>query len=357
VSLVDAERSRPDEPKLYDAIETIRERNYPTTEHGAVLAAYQRGKKLSKRPAVADETTAVVLTGPYVSKLQRWGQSPEKAKELVEGVVEVTRPHSGAFLDDLFSRNRRWDPGSRVRWMWGVLAERRKNPTHWPKKQHRPDKTAEAISAIMRRDGGSAYIMPLAQELGLSRNTIEGVLQSMCANEETYRSGNGRYTLAGHEAPSYVPAKDAVFNVVNAAGGREVSFEELVRANPDKPPITIRGAANSLVVDRKIIRTRPGSYALPQPSTTSWVPISHRIFQTLLDAPGHGMRRLQLESIVGGGVSTALETLRRSGLIEPAVIGSKKAIKLSKAALRKVGRGEIIRDLRRAVIWAPPVRT
>jgi hypothetical protein len=333
---------------------------YPGLSEGTLCKYYFRYRH---RPEPVSMTAMTPLAlakeppgrGHLMSLLQKWGSSPEQARELITRLI-VVAGHRLEHLDELFDRMERrdtWDPGRKLKWIGEQADKMAANPMYWPVTgRSRTDiSTDKVLAALISGPKSKEELMKIT---GLPENTVWNVTKLLKREGKIIAIAPGVWALPG--AAPHVLAKDSILVALTAAG-EEMSVDELVAAIPSKPRITISGAANSLAAEGKIVRIRPGVYTLPQPNIKRWVPLTHLTFQRLVDEPGHCIQRTALEKIIGRGLSTALHTLRRSGLVAPGAIGTRKAtIKLTSAARRRVGRGAVIRDLRGAVIWSPHAR-
>jgi hypothetical protein len=194
-----------------------------------------------------------------MSMAQKWGMSPENARELVDRLITLYGLPVLGRLFDYVSRRRVYPRPRKVKWLQHTADEKERNPDYWPFwRKEPPDTNAERIKTVLRRAprAANSYI---AAETGMKLRTVETLLYSMRQTDEVISAGFGKHVLPAAGIVSYVPPSTATMKVLE--DGSATPAEICARTGMSKSQIA--GALHWLWKHEKIVRIRPNLWGLP----------------------------------------------------------------------------------------------
>jgi hypothetical protein len=201
----------------------------------------------------------------WTSTLQKWGMSPENARELVDRLIAVTiaadkRADLGQLFDYVGGR-RVWNRGRKVEWLRHEAYRIETRPHYWPlanpRRPQRADINAEQIKAVLRR--GPSTNRQIAAATGIKLRTVETLLYSMRQTNEVVPVGHGKHALPSSDIAPYLPPSRAALKALR--DGSASPAELCARTGLSKSQIA--GALHWLWKHKKIVRIRPNLWGLP----------------------------------------------------------------------------------------------
>jgi hypothetical protein len=202
-----------------------------------------------------------------VSLLERWGASPEHARNLMKLLAAVAGPHRLAHLDELYAKmeSRRWDGRRRIEWLRQQAESMAGNPLYWPEARVPRSATGStAIINVLRAAGKNGVTKPaLIRAIGKTPAAVASLTQSMVNDGLIVRLRPGVFGLPTAENPqrSYVPARESVLRALRAAPGNMATTAELIVAT-GRPRSAVDAAVFRLIETREVVRVRRGVFAL-----------------------------------------------------------------------------------------------
>jgi hypothetical protein len=198
--------------------------------------------------------------------LQKWGLSPEKARELVDRLIAVTTTaHKRADLGQLFDyvgRRRMYSRPRKVEWLRRAADKIQADRHYWPIRAGRelPDTNAGRVLAMLRgAPRNRATVSDIAAVTGIKRRTCQDLLVSMNASKDIVRVADGEYALRAEGIIPYVLPSTAILDALK--DGPAAPAELCARTGKSKSQIA--GALNWLWKHKKIVRIRPNLWGLP----------------------------------------------------------------------------------------------
>jgi hypothetical protein len=203
----------------------------------------------------------------WASTLQKWGMSPEKARELVDRLIAITTAaHKRADLGQLFDyvgRRRMYSRPRKIEWLQRAAGRIQADRHYWPIRAGRepPDINARRVLAMLRgAPGNRGSVSEIAAGTGIKPRTCQDLLVSMNASRDVVRVADGEYALpADGVIVPYVPPSIAILKTL--ADGPATPAELCIRTGKTKTQIA--GALHWLWKHKKIVRTDYGLWALP----------------------------------------------------------------------------------------------
>jgi hypothetical protein len=202
----------------------------------------------------------------WVSVLEKWGISAEKARELVDRLIAVTTAaHKRTYLGQLFDyvgRRRMYTRPRKVEWLRREADNIQANPLYWPlaQRRERPDINAERILTVLRRaPRNRATNSHIAAVTGMKLRTVETLLYSMRQSNEVTPVGHGKHALPAAGIRLYVRPSIAILNALKDGPATPGELRIRIRKSEGQ----IAGALHWLWRHEKIVRVRPGLWALP----------------------------------------------------------------------------------------------
>jgi hypothetical protein len=202
----------------------------------------------------------------WASTLQKWGMSPEKARELVDRLIAITTTaHKRADLGQLFDylgRRRMYSRPRRVEWLRRQADRIQADRHYWPIRAGRelPDTNASLVLAMLCvAPRNRATVPEIADATGIKLRTCQDLLVSMNASKDIVRVADGEYALPAQGIIPYVPPSIAILTALK--DGLATPAE--LRARTGKSADQIAGALHWLWKHKKIVRTDYGLWALP----------------------------------------------------------------------------------------------
>src|SRR5262249_36638049 len=149
--------------------------------------------------------------GPETLALQRWGASPEAARDVVSRLVEIAGsrlPNLDRLFDHMEQR-RRWDGKRKVKWLCEQAEKMASDPVYWPaSKKSRPTTGTDMILDALKN--GPRTKDELIQTTGKTATAIVSVTQSMAKAGEIMRVRPGVFALPTSDAVAHVGGSEAV---------------------------------------------------------------------------------------------------------------------------------------------------
>jgi hypothetical protein len=128
----------------------------------------------------------------------------------------------------------------------------------------------------------------------------------------------------------------AILRLMKAKPERTWTLSQLARKlGKSRQTIYLVTMDMRLRVEIVLVDASQGLYALPKPGIEIKKSVSLRIIEALLAAPGHSMRFVALQNVVGVPIAAPLFRARRSGVVEPGDPHRRSPIRLSEEALAK----------------------
>jgi hypothetical protein len=136
---------------------------------------------------------------------------------------------------------------------------------------------------------------------------------------------------------------------------------EIVRAFPKSAKMTLAKLSPTLGLAMKagkVMRVGWGEYALRESGLTPYIPPNRLIVEFVIGAPDYPpaedalVAAMRARGHTDDGIYHSLRWLRESGVLAPRRDGR---VPLSAESMAKRERGEVLRDGRDAVLWAPPL--
>jgi hypothetical protein len=249
--------TRSDHKALRRVISELPPEYKPWTE-GALRRAYYRAQPLPPPLPTEEER--------WISILEKWGMSPEKARELVDRLIAITTAaHKRADLGQLFDyvgRRRMYSRPRKVEWLQRAADRIQADRHYWPIRAGRelPDKNAGRIISWLRdAPGNRGTVSEIAAGTGIKPRTCQDLLVSMNASKDVVRVADGEYALpADGIIVPYVPPSIAI---LKALADSPATPDKLC-ARTGKSKSQIVGALHWLWKHKKIDRIGFGLWAL-----------------------------------------------------------------------------------------------
>jgi hypothetical protein len=278
-------------------------RNAPTVDPVASTPSdFSRPAPASALSASEAKPASATDRWRWMSTLQSWSAAPDQVHAAqVNRLIAAAGPDRVAWLDELFGHlDAQWRvPGTqKIEWIDKYADRMRRHPRYWPQlRQLRESPDVDAIIALLREAPGQRLDKAqLAREIPKIRKITDAALTTMLG-------------------------------------------------------LLVRGG--------KIDRVADGVYTLPGSTAAPYIRPSQLIVRELIAAPHYLMTRAELQAMIGGTETTtnkAIWTLRRGGVLAASERGLRGWVALTPESLAKIQRGEVIRDGRGGVLWAPDAR-
>jgi hypothetical protein len=268
----------------------------------------------------------------WLSDLQRWGRPPEASRALVDRLIAIVThrlPYLGlAYVGQMFdhvTRVRRLSTGQRkIEWLERAAAKLESDRPSYPIRPWDQGSNAniELIKAALGR--GLTSIGDIAARTGIKPRTVQDLLVFLNSNGDVVRYQHGHYIAPQEGVAAYVPPGEAILRILESKPATPAKL----RARTGLNKAQVAGALHWLWKRAgKIVRLRPGLYALP-----GTAPVPHIYARdAIMIALRSGKKSVpELITVTGknrGEIWAALRRLCANGMVEQVGFRSGHAVR------------------------------
>jgi len=283
---------------------------------------YYEHKKLSGLPTQPAERNA---TGRHMFLLQKWGLSALESRELVNQLLSAAGHHRAGLIELLYSKmeNRVWYKGRKIEWLRLQADKMVSDPFYLPSTRKRPNRRTSrerVIDALRHAPQNQATRTELSRMSNVPLTSLATLITALIRAGDVVHPALGVYALPQGRDPQKVwrPAREDIMSAFARAPDRIMTLAELMRVTGRTERRAVAFGVSVLERAGKLVRIRPGVFALPAEAHKAWRPARKDVLRALEDARKNTMTKAKLIKTTGRtrqAVGGAIVRLVRDGQI------------------------------------------